>query len=110
MTCRFYQSLYRMLPWVPWQAFIVRIHLKKCAACSQEFEPDHEIQSLVIKPEQLYGKIDLWGHIRTTLQFHSRRTKEFLRRSWFSFAALLSILFVLIVLLLFFAYYLKQSG
>jgi len=111
VNCRFFQFLYRLLPLTPWQALLVRIHLGKCPECSWEFEPDRDMRDLLITPEALLGtKMDLWNNIRSTLRAQSVRSKAYLRRSWLNFAALISILAVLIVLLLFFVYYLLQTG
>jgi len=102
MSCRFYQRLYRLLPFTFWQSLLIRRHLQACPVCSPELDIGREFSRLTIKPEQISSQADLWTDIRRTLIHQSLRMSGSLRRSMTQFLAVLFIILTLLFMLVYF--------
>ena len=108
MICRLASRLFRLMPWTPWQAMLIRLHIGRCPRCGGEFEIDEELKRLTLKPGQTEAGPDLWADVRLRLQRQSQGLSDRLKR-WLKTFESLFFLFgiLLLILFIFLAFYFK---
>jgi len=74
--CKSHNFLYKIIPSIKWQAFIIRKLIENCPQCNKEIDVDPEIRRLFAKPKWVDKEASLWPQINKEIIPHE--TQELL--------------------------------
>ncbi|MCP5108734.1 MAG: hypothetical protein GY950_35440, partial [bacterium] len=67
MRCKLYKYLYKMLPIIRWQSFLMDRHFSRCPACQNEFAVENQIDAIGVKAESVDPTVDIWSRVEERL-------------------------------------------
>jgi hypothetical protein len=84
LWCKINQFLLSILPFRPWQDFLIRSHIRGCENCMGRMASREEVKALIIQESDVADFNDLWPAVKsgTTLEEPRKKTGSFLNRGW----------------------------
>jgi len=93
--CKIVHFWFSLLPFRPWQDFLIRTHIQKCPACQAQLASAKEIKALLIRESDAQDSRDLWADMKSAIIAKKPEKRAFLagyRRWAFAAVGLLAIL------------------
>ena len=76
ISCNAADFLYRLLPLMPWRAFLIRVHFDRCPHCQKQLAGAAEARSLFVQEADSRPGAALWQGIGRALAEEDKRTAE----------------------------------
>jgi len=82
IPCKFIRFLFFLVPFRPWQDFLVRKHLDPCPVCSGLLARKEEVRKLLVAGESLEPSPELWPAARAGMEAGKRPVENLRRSAW----------------------------
>lgn len=93
--CKIVDFWFSLLPFRPWQDFLISAHIQKCPACQAQLASAEEVKALLIHESDALDSRDLWPDVKSAIVAKKPEKRAFLAGYWrwtFAAAGLMAIL------------------
>jgi predicted anti-sigma-YlaC factor YlaD len=93
--CKIVSFWFSLLPFRPWQNFLIRAHIQKCPSCQAQLASIKEVKAFLIHESDVQDSRDIWPGVKSAISAKKPEKHAFLagyRRWSFAVVCLLAIL------------------
>jgi hypothetical protein len=73
--CKTVELFYALIPWKPWQGFLIRLHIEKCPRCQAGLASRDTVERLLVQERGLDVGRPLWTGVESALREDSGKER-----------------------------------
>ena len=74
--CKMVELFYALIPWKPWQGWLIHLHIEKCPRCQASLASREAVGPLLVQERGVETGRPLWPEIESALQEVSGRERS----------------------------------